>query len=75
MAFSSSVASFIARRKNASSLRSSASPAERRSTSIAACEGIAFTLVPPSMLPTLKVVRGSFGAGYAASREIARPSA
>ena len=41
---------------------------------VASC-GITLTPVPPSILPTLKVVRGSRGVGYEASRAIVLPTA
>ena len=48
---------------------------ERRSTSIQASDGIAFTDVPPPMRPTLNVVRGVALTRKSAIVATARPSA
>src|SRR5260370_37940688 len=62
-------------RRNVSSLASSASDSDRKSTFISACAGIEFTDVPPSISPILKLVLGDSGTWPATKRAIPRPSA
>src|SRR5579872_485465 len=62
-------------RKKLSSLLSSASDSDRKSIFIIACEGIEFTDEPPSISPTLKLVRGDSGTRAATKRAIPRPNA
>ena len=74
-AFSSATAASTACWNLASSAASAAESDDRKSTSIQASDGIAFTDVPPPIRPTLNVVRGSSGTWNSAIFATARPSA
>jgi len=72
---SASTPAATARRIRASRESSAAWLTERRSRSIEAPLAMAFTEVPPSIRPTLKVVFGVLGTGICAMPAIARPRA
>src|SRR4051794_7329608 len=73
--FSASAPSRTASRNLASILSSSPGLSERRSTSKEHSSAIAFTDVPPLILPTEKVVLGDFGTSQSEMRSMILPAA